>query len=70
MNRIIPSTPLPLLAALALMAPLTTGCGAGDGAPGGDSADTITVFAASSLTDAFTDLTRAFERENPGATGR
>ena len=52
------------------MAPLTTGCGAGDGAPGGDSADTITVFAASSLTDAFTDLTRAFERENPGATGR
>ena len=52
------------------MAPIATGCGAGDGAGGRNSADTITVFAASSLADAFTAIKGSFERENPGTTVR
>ncbi len=70
MNRFLHHAPLPLLTALALMAPIATGCGTRNGAAAGDSAGTITVFAASSLADAFTAIKRSFERENPGTTVR
>lgn len=48
------------------------GCGSDDdragGADGGASADTILVFAAASLTDAFADIADAFEAAHPGAS--
>lgn len=51
-----------LMAACAIL-----GLSLGPGACGGnDSAETITVFAASSLTDAFTQAGEAFSREHPG----
>ena len=37
---------------------------------GGDGDATLRVFAASSLTEAFTDVARAFEAENPGVRVR
>jgi molybdate transport system substrate-binding protein len=51
----------------------SAGCGGGsdsggDGGGGGDA--TLTVFAASSLTDAFGELARAFEERNPGVEVR
>jgi molybdate transport system substrate-binding protein len=46
---------------------LLAGCGGG---PAGDADDTVTVFAAASLTDAFTTLAREFERDRPGTTVR
>jgi molybdate transport system substrate-binding protein len=42
--------------------------GGGDGGGGGDA--TLTVFAASSLTDAFGELARTFEERNPGVEVR
>ena len=46
-----------------------TGCGEGSGVgDGGDS--TLTVFAASSLTDAFGELVKTFEERNPGTEVR
>ncbi|GAA3042164.1 molybdate ABC transporter substrate-binding protein [Streptosporangium longisporum] len=62
----------------ALMAPLAlalaagaAGCGAGDqAAPRADGATTLTVFAAASLTGAFTELGRAFEAAHPETTVR
>ena len=63
MNRFLHHAPLPLLAVFAL---IVSACGAGNSAGGQGSAGTITVFAASSLTDAFTAIKQAFERENPG----
>lgn len=45
----------------------TTGCGGGGEAPG-EAQQTITVYAAASLTDSFTDLAREFEAEHAGAT--
>ncbi|HMQ24850.1 MAG TPA: molybdate ABC transporter substrate-binding protein [Acidimicrobiales bacterium] len=55
---------VPTLAGL-LLVPLA--CGSGDDAADGDSR-TITVFAASSLTDAFTEIGEGFEAANPGTT--
>ncbi len=51
------------LRALALLA--AAALGACDGPSGGD-AESVTVFAASSLTDAFEELDRGFEADNPG----
>jgi molybdate transport system substrate-binding protein len=55
-----------------IVAVLVLGCGAA-GSPradgDGDGVDgTVRVFAAAALTDAFTDIAAAFEREHPGAT--
>lgn len=47
------------LPALVLLLPLLAGCGGSDADP------TVTVFAAASLTDAFTDLGEAFEGGSP-----
>jgi len=52
----------------------STGCGgsggaAADGGGGGDGG-TVTVFAASSLTDAFGELAKIFEEQNPGTEAR
>lgn len=67
---------LPPLAVTAAL--LVAGCSSDGGGPEGASASngaatdgtqgTITVFAASSLTDAFTEIGDAFGAENPGAT--
>src|SRR3712207_1775324 len=49
------------------------GCGGGSaGGSGGEQeeADTLTVFAASSLTDAFEELAKTFEEGNPGVEVR
>ena len=57
------------LAAVALMALLATACGGGSSSSGGSSGGgggTLTVFAASSLTDAFMKLGATFERQHPG----
>ena len=40
------------------------------GAPGGEETTTLTVFAAASLTDAFTELAADFEADNPGVAVR
>lgn len=42
--------------------------GSGNGGGGGDSGGTLTVLAASSLTDAFGELAGIFEERNPGVT--
>lgn len=52
-----------LALAIVLVLVLTTGCGR-DGDPG--AGRTLTVFAASSLTEAFRELGRRFERSHPG----
>ncbi len=60
-----------ILVALALA--LAVGCGAASGDQGETTKgkeDTLTVFAASSLTDAFGELANVFERENPGVEVR
>ncbi|WP_047691823.1 molybdate ABC transporter substrate-binding protein [Kocuria sp. ZOR0020] len=44
-----------------------TGCG-GNGEAPGQAHQTVTVYAAASLTDSFTDLAREFEAEHAGAT--
>jgi molybdate transport system substrate-binding protein len=58
------------LAVLALAGP--TGCAGDDatgvGASGGGVTGTVTVFAAASLTDSFTQLGKDFEAANPGTT--
>ncbi len=51
-------------AALVVMLGLSTGCGSDDGGK------VITVFAAASLTDAFGDISRDFESQNPGVSVR
>lgn len=58
---------------LAATAAVVSGCGGSEDAaprPGSESASvtgTITVFAAASLQDAFTDVAQTFERKNPGS---
>jgi len=49
-----------------LVAILLVGCGSGQVGENGDEPQEITVFAASSLTDAFTELAEAFEAQNEG----
>ncbi len=53
--------------ALALAAALVGGCSAGAGTDGNR---TLTVLAAASLTETFTELATTFEREHPGVTVR
>ncbi|MAT97902.1 MAG: molybdate ABC transporter substrate-binding protein [Anaerolineaceae bacterium] len=48
------------------MALLLAGCGLGQAGENGDEPQEITVFAASSLTDAFTELAATFEAQNEG----
>jgi molybdate transport system substrate-binding protein len=56
-----------LIAALAVVA--LSGCGASDGgSTDGEVTGTVTVFAAASLTDVFTDLGRRLESDHPGLT--
>jgi molybdate transport system substrate-binding protein len=45
-------------------------CGSGEAAPGSPPARELTVFAAASLTETFTDLGERFEAANPGVTVR
>jgi molybdate transport system substrate-binding protein len=56
--------------AVALLAPLVAACGSD--ADSGDQQEqrTLTVFAAASLTDTFTEIGRKFEAENPGVRVR
>ena len=56
---------LRLLALAAVAALALSGCGGSDGADG-DEQQTLTVFAAASLTDSFTDLAEQFEEDHPG----
>ena len=59
-------TPAVLLLALAIV---LAGCGgSGSGGGGGKQGGTLTILAASSLTDAFGELGNTFEKENPGTT--
>jgi molybdate transport system substrate-binding protein len=56
-----------LIAVLAVVG--LAGCGASDGGSGEDAVTgTVTVFAAASLTDVFTDLGRQLESDHPGVT--
>lgn len=57
-----------LVLPVALMVTGLAGCGSGGSAPSSSAASgELTVFAAASLTDAFTELGRAFEAANPGS---
>lgn len=57
------------VAAIIVALVLVSGCGSGGG--GGSATNTtITVFAASSLTGAFTNLAKTFERQHPDSTVR
>ncbi|QYJ15704.1 Molybdate-binding protein ModA [Rubrobacter xylanophilus DSM 9941] len=61
---------LPVFVVLSLV---LAGCGASGGggeAPGGEQQDTLTVFAAASLTDAFDELARDFEERHEGVEVR
>jgi molybdate transport system substrate-binding protein len=53
-----------------LVVALLVGCGAGAEGDGGEQGSTLTVFAASSLTDAFGVLAKGFEEQNPGTEVR
>ena len=55
-----------LVSFVAILVPLVASCGAASGGEAAGSGD-IVVFAASSLTDAFTDLAAAFNVVNPDA---
>jgi molybdate transport system substrate-binding protein len=55
--------------ALALLVAVVTACGGGSsGNPGSGQASKLTVFAASSLTDAFTAIGKAYESDHAGST--
>jgi molybdate transport system substrate-binding protein len=54
------------VAALVVLALLAGGCGGSSAASSGDSGGTLTVFAAASLTNAFTDLAKTFQSQHPG----
>ncbi len=56
----------PIAAALVLAALAAASCGSDSGSGGGEDPTRITVFAAASLTGAFTELGEAFAAENPG----
>ena len=57
------------MAVATLLAPVAlAGCGSANGAPSGGG--TVTVFAAASLTEAFTKIGKDFEAANPGTAVR
>lgn len=58
-----------IAAAAALLAALA-GCGEVDGASGDGGGETLTVFAAASLTETFTELGKTFEESHPGTDVR
>jgi molybdate transport system substrate-binding protein len=58
------------LLVLALALSLSGCSGGAAGAGGGEQGGTLTVFAASSLTDAFGELAKTFEERNPGVEVR
>lgn len=57
---------LPVALALAVV----SGCGSGEQASAGDGGKEVTVFAAASLTETFTELGKAFEAAHPGTAVR
>ncbi|QFG26019.1 molybdate ABC transporter substrate-binding protein [Actinomadura sp. WMMB 499] len=57
-------------AVAALVAVASAGCGEVDEATGDGGGTTLTVFAAASLTETFTELGEAFEKANPGTDVR
>jgi len=61
---------LALLLGLAVVAAASCGGAGGEGNPGGERGGTLTVFAASSLTDAFGELARDFEKRHEGVEVR
>jgi len=56
------------IAGLMLIAPLVAACSSSGGAPGGAVKGSITVYAASSLTEAFTTLQKRFQAAHPGTS--
>src|SRR5439155_24773396 len=54
------------LAALAVLALLAGGCGGSAASSSGGSGGTLTVFAAASLTNAFTELAKTYQSQHPG----
>lgn len=68
--RICRRTYLSLTATLLVSSLAVAGCGAGAAEGGGGGGSTLTVFAASSLTEAFGELARTFEERNPGTEVR
>ncbi len=68
--RVCHRTCLSLAATLLVSSLAVAGCGAGAAEGGGGGGSTLTVFAASSLTDAFGELARTFEERNPGTEVR
>jgi molybdate transport system substrate-binding protein len=67
--RVRPLVALPLLLAALLLLPLVAGCGEASSGSEGESTQ-ITVFAAASLTDAFTRLGETYTVVHPGTTVR
>jgi molybdate transport system substrate-binding protein len=59
-----------IISAIAVVGLAGCGGGSGGGAADGSGGSTLTVFAASSLTDAFGALARTFEEQNPGTEVR
>jgi molybdate transport system substrate-binding protein len=61
-----------IVLAVLVLASSLIGCGGSSAGGGGgeQEADTLTVFAASSLTDAFGELAKTFEEDNPGVEVR
>lgn len=57
-----------LVAVVALAGACRTSTGGGNGPTAGDAANTLTVFAAASLTESFREIGDAFSKENGGAT--
>ncbi|MDO5618838.1 MAG: molybdate ABC transporter substrate-binding protein [Kocuria sp.] len=54
------------MAGVGVVSLVLTGCGSGGGDTSGAENQTITVYAAASLTDSFTDLAAEFEADHPG----
>ncbi len=55
-----------LIAALLAVAVLAAGCGGSDSSSSSQSGGTLTVFGASSLTNAFTELAKTYQSQHPG----
>src|SRR3954454_8147701 len=60
-------TRLRILVVTLLLVVAVAACGGGSSGPGGGQPSNVTVFAASSLTDAFTAIGKAYESDHPGA---